>query len=78
MLTKIRQSLYQKGFNSEITNEAIKKLDLEVDEDEELDKLKKMIEKVQHRYDTQAKLINYLMTKGYHYDEIKRVLDANN
>lgn len=78
MLTKIRQSLYQKGFNGEITNEAIKKLDLEVDEDEELTKLKKMIDKVQHRYDTQAKLINYLMTKGYHYDEIKRVLDANN
>ncbi|HIY91635.1 recombination regulator RecX [Companilactobacillus sp. HBUAS56275] len=78
MLTKIRQSLYQKGFNGEITNEAIKKLDLEVDEDEELTKLKKMIDKVQHRYDTQAKLINYLMTKGYHYDEIKRVLDTNN
>ena len=77
MLTKVKQSLYQKGFDGEITNQAIKDLHLEVDEDEELIKLQKMIVKVKHRYDTPAKLINYLMTKGYHYDEIKRVLDAN-
>lgn len=78
MLTKLRQSLYQKGFDGEITSEAIKKLDLQVDEDEELEKLRNMITKVQHRYDKPAKLINYLMTKGYHYDEIKKVLDADN
>lgn len=77
MLTKIRQSLYQKGFSKEIIEEAIKNLDLEVDEDEELDKLKNLIDKVKHRYDNPAKLIHYLMTKGYHYDEIKRVLDEN-
>jgi len=75
MLTKLRQSLYQKGFSSEIIEETIKQLDLEPDEDEELDKLKSMIDKVKHRYDNQNKLVNYLMTKGYHYDEIKRVLD---
>lgn len=78
MLTKIRQSLYQKGFSKEIIEEAIKDLDLEPDEDEELDKLKRLVEKVKHRYDKPAKLINYLMTKGYHYDEIKRVLEADN
>lgn len=78
MLTKIRQSLYQKGFDKETIEEAIKTLDLEPDEDEELDKLKNLIDKVKHRYDKPAKLINYLMTKGYHYDEIKRVLDADN
>lgn len=77
MLTKIRQSLYQKGFNNEIIEEAIKNLDLEADEDEELDKLKNLVEKVKHRYDKPAKLINYLMTKGYHYDEIKKVLEEN-
>lgn len=77
MLTKIRQSLYQKGFGNEIIEEAIKSLDLEADEDEELDKLKTLVEKVKHRYDNPAKLINYLMTKGYHYDEIKRVLEES-
>lgn len=76
MLTKIRQSLYQKGFPKDIIEEAIKELDLEPDEDEELDKLQKLVQKVQHRYDKPAKLINYLMTKGYHYDEIKSVLDS--
>lgn len=77
MLTKIRQSLYQKGFGNEIIEEAIKSLDLEADEDEELDKLTTLVEKVKHRYDNPAKLINYLMTKGYHYDEIKRVLEES-
>jgi len=75
MQTKLRQSLYQKGFNKEIIEETIKNLDLEPDEDEELDKLKTLVNKVKHRYDKPAKLINYLMTKGYHYDEIKRVLE---
>ena len=78
MLTKIRQGLYQKGFDKETIEDAIKTLDLEPDEDEEIDKLKTLIDKVKHRYDKPAKLINYLMTKGYHYDEIKRVLDADN
>jgi len=48
---------------------------LEPDEEDELDKLKVLVNKVKHRYDKPAKLINYLMTKGYHYDEIKRVLE---
>lgn len=77
MLTKIRQSLYQKGFDNETIEAAIKSLDLEPDEDEELAKLRKLVEKVQHRYDTPAKLINYLMTKGYHFDEIKKVLSSS-
>lgn len=78
MLTKIRQGLYQKGFNKEIIEAAIKELDLEPDEDEELDKLKVLVEKVRHRYDKPEKLIHYLMTKGYHFDEIKRVLGSDN
>lgn len=76
MLTKLRASLYQKGFDNEIIETAIKNLDLEPDEDEELDKLKKLVDKVQHRYDNPTKLINYLMTKGYHFDEIKKVLSS--
>lgn len=78
MMTKIRQSLYQKGFNKEIIEETIKSLDLEPDEDEELDKLKNLVEKVKHRYDKPEKLIHYLMTKGYHFDEIKKVLSSEN
>lgn len=77
MLIKIRQSLYQKGFDNEIIEEAIKSLDLEPDEDEELDKLRKLVDKVKHRYDNPAKLINYLMTKGYKFDEIKKVLQSD-
>ncbi|MBL3531453.1 recombination regulator RecX [Companilactobacillus zhachilii] len=76
MLTKLRASLYQKGFDNEIIETAIKNLDLEPDEDEELEKLKKLVDKVQHRYDNPTKLINYLMTKGYHFDEIKKVLSS--
>ncbi|MGQ2376127.1 recombination regulator RecX [Companilactobacillus zhachilii] len=76
MLTKLRASLYQKGFDNEIIETTIKNLDLEPDEDEELEKLKKLVDKVQHRYDNPTKLINYLMTKGYHFDEIKKVLSS--
>jgi hypothetical protein len=36
-----------------------------------------MIEKVSHRYDNNNKLINYLMTKGFKYDDIKRELDES-
>ncbi|MQS76597.1 recombination regulator RecX [Companilactobacillus halodurans] len=75
MLNKLRQSLYQKGFNKEIIDETINHLDLEPDEDEELDKLRALVKKVEHRYDKPEKLIHYLMTKGYHFDDIKKVLE---
>lgn len=77
MLTKIKQSLYQKGFNNEVIEIVLNNLDLEPDEDEELAKLKVLVNKVQHRYDKPEKLIHYLMTKGYHFDEIKRVLSSD-
>ncbi|WP_338232171.1 recombination regulator RecX [Companilactobacillus muriivasis] len=76
MVTKLRSGLYQKGFDNEVIEETIKNLELEPDEDEELDKLRKLVNKVQHRYDKPAKLINYLMTKGYKFDEIKKVLGS--
>ncbi|ALB29419.1 recombination regulator RecX [Companilactobacillus heilongjiangensis] len=76
MVTKLRSSLYQKGFDNEVIEETIKNLELEPDEDEELEKLRKLVSKVQHRYDKPAKLINYLMTKGYKFDEIKKVLGS--
>lgn len=77
MLTKIKQSLYQKGFNNEVIEIVLNNLDLEPDEDEELAKLRVLVNKVQHRYDKPEKLIHYLMTKGYHFDEIKRVLSSD-
>lgn len=76
MVTKLHSSLYQKGFANEVIEETIKNLELEPDEDEELEKLRKLVSKVQHRYDKPAKLINYLMTKGYKFDEIKKVLGS--
>lgn len=76
MVTKIRQSLYQKGYDNETIEATLKNLELEPDEDEELEKLRNLVKKVQHRYDKPAKLINYLMTKGYHFDEIKKVLGS--
>lgn len=77
MVTKIKQGLYQKGFNNEVIERVINNLDLEPDEGEELAKLKALVSKVQHRYDKPEKLIHYLMTKGYHFDEIKRVLSSD-
>lgn len=77
MLTKIKQGLYQKGYNNEIIEEALKDLELEPDEDDELEKLRKLVQKVEHRYDKPEKLIKYLMTKGFHFDEIKKVLSED-
>ncbi|KRK79242.1 recombination regulator RecX [Companilactobacillus nodensis DSM 19682 = JCM 14932 = NBRC 107160] len=74
MMTKLKQSLYQKGYSGDIVSQAIDDLDLERDDDTEQENLVAMINKVQHRYDNPSKLINYLMTKGYRYDAIKRAL----
>ncbi|WP_125708423.1 recombination regulator RecX [Companilactobacillus zhongbaensis] len=76
-MIKLKQSLYSKGYSGDITNQAIESLDLEKDEDEELDNLRKMINKVSHRYDNTSKLINYLMGKGFSYSEIKRALEED-
>jgi len=73
-LIKLRQNLYSKGFSIEITNQAIESLNLEKDEDEEQVNLRKMIDKVSHRYANHSKLITYLMGKGFSYDAIKRAL----
>lgn len=74
-MIKLRQSLYSKGFSSDITNEAIDSLDIEKDEDEEQENLKKMINKVRHRYANTSKLITYLMGKGFSYSAIKQALE---
>ncbi|MFD1472806.1 recombination regulator RecX [Companilactobacillus mishanensis] len=76
-LTKLRQSLYSKGFSPEIINQTMDNIDLEKDEDEESENLRKMIDKVQHRYDNPSKLIKYLMGKGYSYDSIKKALQSD-
>ncbi|WP_125770106.1 recombination regulator RecX [Companilactobacillus furfuricola] len=76
-MIKLKQSLYSKGYSGDITNQAIESLDLEKDEDEELENLHKMIDKVSHRYDNTSKLINYLMGKGFSYSEIKRALEED-
>lgn len=76
-MIKLKQSLYSKGYNGDIANQAIDSLELEKDEDEELDNLRKMIDKVSHRYDNTSKLINYLMGKGFSYSEIKQALEQD-
>ncbi|AKP68137.1 recombination regulator RecX [Companilactobacillus ginsenosidimutans] len=73
-LIKLRQSLYSKGFSGDIVSQAIDSLDLEKDEDEEQENLRKMIDKVSHRYANTSKLITYLMGKGFSYDAIKQAL----
>lgn len=74
MITKLKQGLYQKGYSGDIVSQAIDDLDLERDDESEKENLQLLIKKVEHRYDNPAKLINYLMTKGYRYDAIKQAL----
>ncbi|APX72231.1 recombination regulator RecX [Companilactobacillus allii] len=74
MMTKLKQGLYQKGYSGEIISQAIDDLELERDDESETENLQLLVEKVKHRYNNPAKLINYLMTKGYRYDAIKKVL----
>ncbi|WP_129044625.1 recombination regulator RecX [Companilactobacillus metriopterae] len=75
MQQKIKQTLYQKGFSNEIIDEAISKIDLQKDDETELENLKAMINKVQKRYPDKNKLITYLMTKGFKYQDIKNELE---
>lgn len=74
MMTKLKQGLYQKGYSGDVVSQAIEDLELERDDESEKENLQLLIRKVEHRYDKPAKLINYLMTKGYRYDAIKHAL----
>ena len=38
------------------------------------DELKKVIQKKSKRYETEEKLVRYLMSQGFRYDDIKHVL----
>ncbi len=77
-MIKLRQNLYSKGFSGDTVNQAIENLDIEKDEDAEQANLRKMIDKVSHRYDNSSKLITYLMGKGFSYDAIKQALSEEN
>jgi len=66
----VRGELYKKGINSEIIDEV-------VDNEDELDSLLILVEKIKDRaaYKDKQKLMKYLASKGYRYDDIKKALE---
>jgi|GEM_PF-6242872 len=70
-LRQVKYRLRVKGVNSEVINENL-------DEFNELENLKLVYEKNKNRYnkfvDSDLRLIKYLLSKGYTYENIKRVM----
>jgi regulatory protein len=69
-VAKIKQGLFQKGIPESIIKEVLQ----EIDETQYLDNLKREIQKWEKVNDlntqTKPKLIRFLMSKGYSYDQV--------
>lgn len=69
-VAKIKQGLFQKGIPESIIKEVLR----EIDETQYLDNLKREIQKWEKVNDmnaqTKPKLIRFLMSKGYSYDQV--------
>ena len=66
---KLSQELMAKGVDV-----AIIETTLASSERADCDELKKVIQKKSKRYETEEKLVRYLMSQGFRYDDIKHVL----
>lgn len=80
--TKLKQSLYQKGFNSQSINQAMKQLSWEKDTDTEEQLLEKELDKAYRRYQRKydgyplkQRLTQALLRKGFDYDRIKYAIE---
>ena len=80
---KIKAYLYQKGFDSEVINDATTKVEKE-DIKSVKSKLKEDYNKALISYkrkykkeELKQKLIEYLLRKGYHYEDIKALVGGN-
>jgi regulatory protein len=71
---KVVQELKQKGIGEELITAAL--TDDKSDFDE-IDALKRLIEKKRSKYDSQQKLIAYLAGQGFAYDAIKHALQQS-
>lgn len=77
---KAKAYLYQKGFDDEIISESIKKIEKE-DKKSVNEKLKKDYLNIKEKYkkkynknELEEKIIGYLIRKGYHYEDIKKIV----
>lgn len=68
---KLQNELSQKGIRADISQEVITN---NFSDDDELQSLKKLIEKKKDKYADQQKLMAYLASKGFGYSEIKKAL----
>lgn len=68
---RLRLELAQKGVTSPIVNEVLLSSG-RTDQEE----LKKLIHKKAHRYSDQRKLVQYLASQGFNYDDIREQLDS--
>lgn len=68
---KLQNELSQKGIKAEISQDVIAN---NFSEEDELESLKKLIEKKKDKYVNQQKLMSYLASKGFGYSIIKNAL----
>lgn len=69
---KLSMELRQKRIPTDIIDRV-----LSDDETSELEVLKQLVDKKQHRYPDKIKFMQYLARQGYNYDDIKRVLSGD-
>lgn len=83
-IQKIKNGLFAKGFNSEITTKAINRLELEKDKNQEMEQLHLQGTKIIRRYQKlplpqrNQKVKAALYRKGFSMDEINQFIDEQN
>lgn len=68
---KLQAELRQKG----IENETIENALADIDQDEQTEALKALIDKKSHRYSSRQKLMAYLSRQGFSYEDVLRALE---
>jgi regulatory protein len=71
---KLKSELAQKGIKGELASEVLSE---HFTKDDELESLKKLVEKKKDKYETEQKLMAYLASKGFNYSQIKEVLKSD-
>ena len=70
-LRRLRQELMQKGVDPDIIEAVMRGSDRN-----DATELKKVIEKKAKRYDDEQKLVQYLVRRGFSYDDVQRALQG--
>ncbi|HRV76388.1 MAG TPA: regulatory protein RecX, partial [Candidatus Saccharimonadales bacterium] len=69
---KLKSELAQKGIKGEVVEDALAN---NFSKEDELNSLKDLVKNKKNKYESEQKLMSYLVSKGFNYSQIKEVLN---